>query len=135
MPKNGNGVFTIDGMDLRLWVTSLERSFSVLDSEHSGRVQSALMHRDIKGTFYNYTLGIDADKSNYADYDTFYQIVSSPVPSHNMIFPYAQSTLEFDAYVTSGKDKLKIDERENGKYNKWSGVSLEFIAMEPQRRP
>lgn len=135
MPKNGNGVFVIDGVSLRLWVTSLERSFSVLDSEHSGRVQSALMHRDIKGTFYNYTLGIDADRSNPADYDTFYQIVSSPVPSHNMIFPYAQSTLEFNAYVTSGKDKLKIEENGNEQYNRWSGLSIEFIAMEPQRRP
>lgn len=135
MPKNGNGVFVIDGVSLRLWVTSLERSFSVLDSEHSGRVQSALMHRDIKGTFYNYTLGIDADRSNPVDYDTFYQIVSSPTPSHNMIFPYAQSTLEFDAYVTSGKDKLKIEENGNDQYNRWSGLSIEFIAMEPQRRP
>lgn len=135
MPKNGNGVFVIDGVSLRLWVTSLERSFSVLDSEHSGRVQSALMHRDIKGTFYNYTLGIDADRSNPVDYDTFYQIVSSPTPSHNVIFPYAQSTLEFDAYVTSGKDKLKIEENGNEQYNRWSGLSVEFIAMEPQRRP
>ena len=48
-----NTVFTIDGLNLRLWVTELKRSFAVTDTENSGRVQSYRMHRDIIGTFYN----------------------------------------------------------------------------------
>lgn len=135
MAKNGNGVFTIDGVSLRLWVTSLKRKFEVLDTQNSGRVQSFRMYRDIGGTFYNYTLEIDPDKSNRADYDTFYEIVSSPVESHIMVFPYAQKTLEFEAYVTNGEDNLKIREEGGKQVNKWGGLSLNFIAMEPQRRP
>lgn len=135
MAKNGNGVFTIDGVSLRLWVTSLKRKFEVLDTQNSGRVQSFRMYRDIGGTFYNYTLEIDPDKSNRADYDTFYEIVSSPVESHIMVFPYAQKTLEFEAYVTNGEDNLKIREEGGKQVNKWDGLSLNFIAMEPQRRP
>lgn len=134
MARKGNGVFTIDGVDLRLWVTSLKRKFEVLDTQNSGRLQSYRMHRDIVGTFYNYTLEIDPDKSNRADYDTFYEIVSSPVESHIMVFPYAQETLEFEAYVTNGEDNLKIREEGGKKVNKWDGLSLNFIAMEPQRR-
>ena len=42
-----NGVFTIDGLDLRIQVTDLERSFAVTDSDNSGRVQSRRMYRDI----------------------------------------------------------------------------------------
>ena len=38
MARNGNGVFTIDGVNLRLWVKSLKRNFSVADSENSGRL-------------------------------------------------------------------------------------------------
>lgn len=135
MAKNGNGVFTIDGVSLRLWVTSLKRKFEVLDTQNSGRVQSFRMYRDIGGTFYNYTLEIDPDKSNRADYDTFYEIVSSPVESHIMVFPYAQKTLEFEAYVTNGEDNLKIREEGGKQVNKWDGLSLNFIAIEPQRRP
>lgn len=41
----GNGIFTIDGLNLRLWVTSLKRKFAVTDSENSGRVQSAEISR------------------------------------------------------------------------------------------
>lgn len=129
MPKNGNGVFVIDGVDLRLWVSELTRSFAVTDSENSGRLQNHKMHRDIIGTFYNYTLKIDPDKSSRTDYDVFYEIITAPVESHKLIFPYGQSMLEFEAYVTSGSDNLKI-----GDENEWSGLSINFTAIEPQRR-
>lgn len=136
MDSKGNEVFTIDGVDLRLVVTELKRSFSVADTENSGRTQSYKMHRDIIGTFYNYKMSIDSSRSNPADYDTFYQIISSPTESHRMVFPYNQETLEFEAYVTSGEDRLKINKNApEGQKNRWTGLSVEFTAMEPQRRP
>jgi len=122
-------------VSLRLWVNSLKRSFQVLDTENSGRLQSYAMHRDIAGTFYNYTIEIDPDKSNRADYDTFYEIISAPTESHKMTFPYAQKTLTFNAYVTNGEDTLKMEETLDGHINKWSGLSVNFVAMKPQRRP
>lgn len=131
----GNGIFTIDGLNLRLWVTSLKRKFAVTDSENSGRVQSAEMYRDVIGTFYNYTVTVEPDKSNRADYDTFYEMISAPTPSHSLIFPYGQDTLEFKAYVTSGEDSLKKTRDAHGnELNIWSGLSVDFVAMAPQRR-
>ena len=131
-----NEVFTIDGVNLRLWVKSLKRSFAVADSENSGRLQSYRMHRDIIGTFYNYTLEIDADRSNPADYDTFYEIISAPVESHNMVFPYAQHTLEFEAYVTSGEDQIRINKNgKDGERNHWTGLSVVFTAIVAKNRP
>ena len=131
-----NKVFTIDGLNLRLWVTELKRSFAVTDTENSGRVQSYRMHRDIIGTFYNYTLKSDPERSNPADYDTFYEIISSPTESHELEFPYGQETLSFSAYVTSGEDGLRINQKApDGQKNRWSGLSVTFTAMEPQRRP
>ena len=51
-----------------------------------------------------------------------------------MSFPYGQETLEFEAYVTNGKDKLKKEKDKDGNdINKWSGLSIDFIAMGPQR--
>lgn len=124
-------IFTIDGVDLRVNVTKLERGFSVTDTENSGRLQNFKMHRDVAGTFYNYTIDVIPHNDHREDYDTFYEIVSSPVESHHMVFPYAQKTIKFEAYVTNGADSLQ---RRNGK-NLWDGLSLNFVAMEPQRRP
>ena len=116
-------IFSIDGVELRVNVMKLERGFSVTDTENSDRLQNYKMH--------NYTMEVEPYPSHREDYDTFYEIITAPVESHRMIFPYAQKTLEFDAYVTQGKDTVK---QVNGQ-NLWEGLSVYFIAMEPQRRP
>lgn len=129
-------IFMIDGVSLRINIIELERGFAVLDTQNSGRTISGEMHRDIIGTYYNYTLQIEPDISYRADYDTLYEIVSSPVESHTMTFPYAQESLTFKAYVTQGNDKYKkCVGRDGAEKNVWSGLSLKFDAMEPQRRP
>lgn len=124
-------IFSIDGVELRVNVLKLERGFSVTDTKNSGRLQNYGMHREVAGTFYNYTIEVEPYSEYRDDYDTFYEIVSAPVESHQMVFPYAQKTLEFKAYVTQGKDTVKLI---NGQ-NIWGGLSVYFVAMEPQRRP
>ena len=53
-----------------------------------------------------------------------------------MIFPYGQETLEMEVYITQGEDSVRIDtSAEDGKKNRWSGLSIECTAMEPKRRP
>ena len=124
-------IFSIDGVELRVNVMKLERGFSVTDTENSDRLQNYKMHREVAGTFYNYTMEVEPHPSHREDYDTFYEIITAPVESHRMVFPYAQKTLEFEAYVTQGKDTMK---QVNGQ-NLWEGLSVYFVAMEPQRRP
>ena len=124
-------IFSIDGVELRVNVMKLERGFSVTDTENSNRLQNYKMHREVAGTFYNYTMEVAPHPAHREDYDTFYEIITAPVESHRMVFPYAQKTLEFDAYVTQGKDTVK---QVNGQ-NLWDGLSVYFVAMEPQRRP
>jgi hypothetical protein len=135
MPASGNGVFTIDGMDYRVQVMELKRGFKVTDSEHSGRTQDYSMHRDVIGTFYNYSLKVEPDPSYRSDYDRFYDVVSAPVNDHQLVFPYNGETLEFKAYVTSGDDEFTARLENGMQINRWSGLTLNFIAMEPQRRP
>lgn len=135
MPRDGNGVFTIDGMDYRVHAVDLKRNFNVADSEHSGRVMDYGMHRDVIGTFYGYSLAVEPDPSYREDYYRFYDVVSAPVDFHIMVFPYNKETLEFRAYVNKGEDKLTIREENGRQINRWSGLTLEFIAQEPQRRP
>lgn len=126
-------LFTVDGVSykVRVPVGGLKRSFKVLDGDNAGRLLNAEMTRDVLGTFYNYKLTIERDGSNLEDYDRLYDVLSSPIDSHTVSFPYGQEMLTFQAYVTGGDDSL-IRKTKSGQY--WSGLSLDFIAMKPQRR-
>jgi hypothetical protein len=90
------------------------------------------MDRDIIGTYYTYVIEIDNSKCNNADYDEFYDIITAPVESHDVTFPYGQSTLSFKAYTANATDEIKRIDK-NG--TNWTGLSVQFTAMKPQRRP
>ena len=127
-------LFSIDGryFNVRIPEKGIKRSFSVADSDKAGRVLTGRMMRDIIGTFYNYTINIDTNTLSKNEYDEFYEIISAPVDYHEIIVPYAQTILKFDAYITEGEDTLKIS---NSNGNVWTGLSLNFVAMEPLRVP
>lgn len=125
-------VLTLDGVAYpNLHVASLKRSFSVLDGDNAGRVMTGAMVRDIIGTYYNYSMEIDPVGTAPEEYDSFYESISAPVDSHTLIVPYAQGTLEFEAYISNGEDQLL------GMYsvNEWGNLTLNFIAMKPKRTP
>lgn len=125
---------TIDGVTYpRIHVMSIKRNFQVLDGENAGRsLEIARMIRDIKGTFYNYSMEFDANDSDPSEYDALYDTLSAPMDSHIIIVPYAQRTLTYEAYVTQGSDELELMFEDR---NRWGRMSINFIAMEPQRTP
>lgn len=126
-------VLSLDGKAYpNLHVVSLKRSFSVLDGDNAGRVMTGAMKRDIIGTYYNYSMEIDPVSSDLAEYDEFYEAISSPVDSHVLTVPYAQTTLTFDAYVSNGEDELVS--KYNGR-NEWQNLAVNFVAMKPKRTP
>ena len=121
----------VDGVTYNhVHVASLKRNFQVIDGTNAGRVMSGLMVRDVIGTFYNYSMEIDPDENYPQEYDALYQVLSSPAPSHRIIVPYGQSVLSFSAYITNGSDTLTFMEAVK---NRWEGLSVNFIAMSPQR--
>ena len=128
------GIFSIDGKEYNVTVPAggIQRSFSVLDTDKSGRSQSGDMIRDIIGTYYNYSIEINTKMLNYDEYDQLYEIISSPTEYHILTVPYGQTTLTFKAYVTSGSDSFDVKGKD-GKI-RWKGLKLNFIAMSPQRR-
>ena len=123
----------IDGTEYpNIHITSLKRSFSVLDGENAGRLMTGGMERDIIGTFYNYSCEIDPDGATPEEYDRFYEVISAPEDSHEIVVPFAQSTLTFEAYITSGEDDLLAA---FDTWNRWGNLSFNFVAMEPARTP
>ncbi len=127
-------MFKIDGIEFtKAVVDKPKRSFQILDGENAGRqILTAKMERDVLGTFYNYSMNIDSRFMSKEEYDALYELLSSPVDSHMIEVPYAQGTLVFEAYVTNGTDELTGIRNDA---NEWANLSINFIAMEPQRRP
>lgn len=127
--------FTLDGVKYNVFVPGdgIRRSGQVLDGDAAGRsMVSAAMIRDIKGTFYNYTIQIDTSQTAVDEYDRLFEVLTAPVDSHTLTVPYGQGTMTFQAYVTSAEDTLRT--MDNG-VNIWGGLSVNFIAMKPQRKP
>lgn len=126
-------VFSVDGVEYpNVNVISLERTFAVMDGENAGRTMDGSMQRDVIGTYYNYNMELTSDYSDLTEYDKLYEVLSAPVDSHTIVVPYGQGTLTFTAYVANGNDNL-IHKRPN--FNKWDSLSINFVAMKPQRRP
>lgn len=126
-------ILTIDGRQYDVLVPSggVKRNFQIMDGENAGRVMSGRMMRDIIGTFYNYEIQIFPKIGKYADYDELYQILSAPVDKHTAVLPYGQGMQTFEMYVASGQDTLN---RKTRKEAYWEGLTVQFIAVEPQRR-
>ena len=126
--------FKVDGIEFtKAVVDKPKRSFQILDGENAGRlIRIAKMERDVLGTFYNYNMTIDSRFMTREEYDTLYDLLSAPDDYHMIEIPFAQGTWVYEAYVTNGTDEL-IGIR-NG-VNIWGNLSINFIAMEPQRRP
>ena len=118
----------VDGVSYDVINSELTRSFQVLDGENAGRTLDGEMHRDVIGTYYNYTWKLEPKTTE--DYSTLYDVLSSPSDYHTITVPYNQSTKTFRAYVTNGQDQLR---RQEDGVNYWTGLSINFIAISPNR--
>lgn len=118
----------IDGTSYDVINSELTRSFQVLDGENAGRTLDGEMHRDVIGTYYNYTWKLEP--KTIEDYSTLYDVLSSPADYHTITVPYNQETKTFRAYVTNGQDQLR---RQEDGINFWTGLSINFIAISPNR--
>ena len=119
----------VDGKEYDLAVTSMKRTFAVMDSDKTERLQSTDMFRDVLGTFYNYAITMES--SSQKDYDAFYEAISEPVDFHLIEIPYGQETYIYQAYVSNGTDELLA--MRHGE-NIWGKLSFNFVAKSPKRR-
>ena len=125
-------MFTIDGISYNILVPvgSLRRTFEIKEGGNSALLLSGEYDRDIIGTYYNYEMNIDARNSAPEQYDLLYQALTAPVPYHIVTFPYGQSTLTFNAYITGGSDGFR---RKLGTKQYWGELTVTFHAQAPQR--
>lgn len=122
----------MDGTRYRVRVVynSMERSFALKSGDNEGYMLSGRHERDLLGTGYTYQMDIEPDPAAPEDYDAFYEAVSAPVDSHEITAPYGQTTMTFQAEISSGKDTWR------GKLagvNRWTGLQIKFSPISLQR--
>ena len=124
---------TIDGRDynIRIKYETLRRAFQITEGPNSGTAIDGTTIRDIIGTRYDYQIDVEPDPSDPTDYDDFYELISSPVASHEVSFPFGQETITFNAAVESGTDTYF---GVIGCQRRWKGLSIVFRALTPQRK-
>ncbi len=128
-------IFKMDGVAYDVLVPldgGLTREADISDGPLVGRMQNYKMQRDLAGTFYNYTLKFGALRRNVGQYDAFFERLTAPVESHQLVVPYGQGSMEYEAYVSKVNHTLKSCF--NG-VREWGDGSVTFSAMEPQRLP
>ena len=119
----------IDGItyDVRVRFDTLARSFSVVEGRNSGTSINGKAIRDIVGTSYSYSMSVEPNPMNAADYDALVAVISDTSDYHEITVPYGQGTQTFRVYTTGAGDRL------NGRIagrNRWHGMTISFKPFE-----
>lgn len=123
-------VVTIDGTSFDVGVSYIKRKARIEDGPNAGESKRGDWIRDVYGTFYDYILAFDTSAGlSKEDYDTLYNVLTSPVEFHTLVVPYGQSTLTFYAGITGAEDNVIL--MDDGTV--WGNLSITFRAKAPQR--
>jgi hypothetical protein len=127
----------IGGRKYDVLVTEISENFNILYSENSGRTMSAgaRMTLDPLGCFLGHKITFQRKQGEEAEYDRLFDYVSKPRYDGIAVeIVHNQTTLSYDAYVSSGERALKrIDPKTNKVY--WDSLSVNFVPMEAQVLP
>lgn len=123
----------IGGKVWNVAILELSRNFNITDSDNAGRViESGEMVLNRIGTFHGHKVTFGRGKTTLSEYDELYDYLSQPrnvgIPVE---LPYGQTTLKYDAYVSSGEQVLKLLDTKNGK-EYWDTFECNFIPMKAQ---
>ena len=118
----------IDGIEYQVGIVSpMKRKGDILDLT-ANRTEDGVLHREVIGTYYNYTLQIIAP-SDKELYESLWWKLTEPVASHQVQLPYQSEP--FEGYFGSCQDDVNfIDETGNyiGK-----GISCNLVCTRPSR--
>ena len=122
-------MITIDGTDYDVGVISVTRKVSQ-KVENLGTTMDLKKHYDVQGTYYDYEVEFYTRKMNVAQYDLLYDALTTPVESHVVTLPYAQTTITINARTSVANDKLLSYFSTK---RKWGSLKVTFEALEPEK--
>lgn len=122
-------MITIDNNTYNVGIIKVTRKASQ-KIESLGVTLDLRKHYDIKGTYYDYDVEVATQHMNVADYDSLYEILTTPQESHTVTLPYGQSTLTFEARISVASDVLV---KSYTTFKKWGTLKITFEALTPQK--
>jgi len=119
--------FQIDGIEYKVPLLSpLDRKGDILDRTAS-RTEDGVLHREVIGTYYNYTLNFLAT-GDRASYESLWWKLTEPVASHQVQLPYQPEP--FEGYFGSCKDNVTLITPDG---QKAKGLSCNLVCTRPSR--
>ena len=121
----------IDGEEYKVAIASLKRKGDLLD-KYAYRSEDGELHREVIGTYYNYTLAVgivnDLDLYNH-----LWDVLTEPTAWHDIVLPH--DNVSFRGYFGSVQDEIdRIDYGKSGK-TRYKGLTCNLVAVSPARRP
>lgn len=121
---------TIDNTEFPVAIVApMQRKGDILDLT-ANRTEDGVLHREVIGTYYNYTLNIIAP-SDPVLYESLWWKLTEPVASHMVKLPYQSEA--FEGYFGSCKDDVKLIDS-SGRFI-GMGISCNLVATRPARTP
>ena len=117
----------VDGVVYNVPIVELKRKGDILDLTAT-RTEDGNLHREVIGTYYNYTLGVERC-GDITEYDAFWWAVTAP-SNHTIILPYA--TEEIEGYFGSAQDEMFFI---NAEGKRCKGFTCNMVAVRPARTP
>ena len=117
---------------VRVIFGSIEETARLEEGVNAGDMLSYRHERDLAGTFYDHSMGVEPDPRYPEEYDRFYEDISAPVDSHIITMPHGQGTITYEAMVSVAKH---VSKGTIGGVRRWSGLSVSFSSIKPVRVP
>lgn len=117
----------IDGVSYDVAISELKRSADILDKA-AYRSEDGELHREVIGTYYNYTLAIGVINNDEV-YNKIFEVLSEPVAYHEVTLPH--DNVSFKGYFGSVKDEIS---RLTDTGAKFKGLTCNLVAVSPTIR-
>ena len=116
----------IDGVEYQVPIVELQRKGDILDLT-ANRTEDGVLHREVIGTYYNYTLNIGRVRDQSVNEALWWKL-TEPVASHQVQLPYQPEP--FEGYFGRCKDNITFMDA-NGQ--RTVGLSFNLVCTRPSR--
>lgn len=117
----------IDGQEFTVGILKMTRKGDILDKT-ANRTEDGNLHREVIGTYYNYTLEIRPG-NDLEQYNRLWSILTEPVAYHDVQLPGMNKPEEM--YFGSVQDQVRMVMGEHGEDVYYSGLTCNVICKKP----
>ena len=117
----------IDGEEFRVGIVDLTRKGDILDKT-ANRTEDGDLHREVIGTYYNYTMTIRPG-NDVDTYNRLFEVLTAPVPYHEVQLPNDDEVVQM--YFGSVTDKVRYIAENGTAYYK--DLTCNLVCKKPRR--